>query len=447
MTSDKARFYLESSIPELLELERKEIFTKEEIKAITKKRSDFEHIVNARGSHPSDWARYAAYEINLENLRKKRVKRLGIKGTTHSGQRRIFFILDRGTKKFHGDVALWMQYLNFARGEKAHRKVNQILTDVLRMHPTRPELWIYAARYAMDEADMTNARSYMQRGLRFRKSAKELWMEYAKLEMLYIGKIAARRTILGLDVGKSSNIQGEVEDDPDADVIALPKVTAEDIDPTLNPDITSDDTALKNLTSTLILTGAIPMAIFDQAMKQFNHSPTMAEQFFTLFAEFDRVPCVSSLLNRVVEALERESSSTVQFPACYARTPIVGVQVDSVEFPTALGQSLERVKSSMQQRPHQKADLAERAMTWLLPLARRDKLDPSLHVVISASLRQFLRPLNSVDGDSSGKLADFITRLLDASQFEDAKYLLTLGLKRNGSDERLLAIEASLPSR
>ena len=100
--SDKARFYLEQSVPELREWERREIFTKvglrprfsnklsladsvaqDEIASIARKRSDFEHTLNARGSHPSDYARYVDYEMNLDLLRRKRVKRLGIKTTAH----------------------------------------------------------------------------------------------------------------------------------------------------------------------------------------------------------------------------------------------------------------------------------------------------------------------------------------------------------------------------
>ena len=120
--SDKARFYLEQYVPELQEYERKQIFTREEIGAIASKRSDFEHILNARGSKPADYARYATYEINLDSLRKKRCKRLGIKGAKgYSGQRTVFFILDRGTKKFPGDMGLWMQYIQFCQKEKANR--------------------------------------------------------------------------------------------------------------------------------------------------------------------------------------------------------------------------------------------------------------------------------------------------------------------------------------
>ena len=78
--------------------------------------------------------------MNLEALRRKRVKRLGVKFSHYSGQRRIFFVFDRATRKFHGDTGLWLEYLNYAKREKANKKVAQILTSMLRMHPTMPEI-------------------------------------------------------------------------------------------------------------------------------------------------------------------------------------------------------------------------------------------------------------------------------------------------------------------
>src|SRR5579871_123959 len=103
MAASKARFYLEQSVPEFREWERKRIFSKDEITSIAKKRSDFEHVLNSRGeSTPLDYSRYAAYEMNLNSLRRKRENRLGVKATSYTCQRRVFFILDRGTRKFPG---------------------------------------------------------------------------------------------------------------------------------------------------------------------------------------------------------------------------------------------------------------------------------------------------------------------------------------------------------
>src|SRR3954454_5830774 len=164
--SDKARFYLEQSVPELKGYERKGIFTtvrcgnfllclpqlnnvQPEVTSIARKRSDFEHKLNARGSSPSDYIRYAEFETNVDALRRKRVRRLSLKAPAHNGQRRIFFILDRGTRKFPGDIGLWMQSIEYARKQKAHKKLSQIFTNVLRLHPTKPDLWIYAAQFAM----------------------------------------------------------------------------------------------------------------------------------------------------------------------------------------------------------------------------------------------------------------------------------------------------------
>src|SRR6201996_7569267 len=143
--SDKARFFLEQSVPELKEYERKGIFSAEEITSIARKRSDFEHKINARGSTPTDYARYAEFEINVDALRRKRVKRLGMKSTAQNGRRRIFFVFDRGCRKHPGDVGLWMDAIEFAKKQKAHKKLQEMYTQILRLHPTKADLWIHAA--------------------------------------------------------------------------------------------------------------------------------------------------------------------------------------------------------------------------------------------------------------------------------------------------------------
>jgi U3 small nucleolar RNA-associated protein 6 len=121
------------------------------------------------------------------------------------------------------------------------------------------------------QADITNARSYMQRGLRFCKNSEYLWLEYAKLETIYVGKIAGRRKILGLDVdhSKTEAVNGG---DEDVDMITLPQVTAEDINPSLAQDDGVDEVALQNLASAPILTGAIPLAVCHEAVPRQGQS-------------------------------------------------------------------------------------------------------------------------------------------------------------------------------
>ncbi|KAK8197026.1 U3 small nucleolar RNA-associated protein 6 [Phyllosticta capitalensis] len=442
-STDKARFYLEQSVPELHDFERKGLFsrakTQEEITAIAKKRSEFEHIVNGRGPKPSDYARYVEYEMNLEALRKKRAKRLGMKAG-HRGQRRIFFIFDRAVRKHHGDLGLWMEYLNFARKEKANKKLKEVITSVLRMHPARAELWVWAARWAVDfQADMTGARAYMQRGLRFCKNSRFLWLEYTKLEMIYVAKIAARRQILGLDVERKN--EESTADDHDADMIALPDITAEDIDPSLKQDDGVDQVALENLANSPVLTGAIPRAIFDAAMKHFEMDPVLGEQFFDLFSEFDRAPCTKDILQHVVNCLNESKPTAVSTQACSFRLPLFGVEPSSPQFPPALGETLQRIKSFLQSSQKTKHQLAEKAILFLLPVFRQEDLDASLRKVLSASMRQFVRELEDDD-----HLANIVVSLQQAKRADDASMLLAYGAKQWPGSDRLLQAGTELNS-
>ncbi|KAL2826966.1 U3 small nucleolar RNA-associated protein 6-domain-containing protein [Aspergillus cavernicola] len=382
-TADKARFFLEKSVPELKEYEKKKIFTKDEITSIVKKRSDFEHKINARGAQPSDFVRYAEYEMNLDSLRRKRVNRLGIKSAAHSGQRRIFFVLDRATRKFHGDVGLWVQHIEYARRQKAYKKLSTILMDALRMHPSNADLWMYAAQYSMeDHADMTQARTYMQRGLRFCKSSRKLWMQYAKLELIYIAKLVARQRILGLDQKIEAPKQEAAMDDLDADMIAMPQITGEDINPS-GADDGADQAALQTLNATPALTGAIPLAIFDNAIRHFDYDDRFGHEFFDMAFEFEDIPCLQKILSHIVDVMQESKSASHHTLICYIKLPTAGIQATSAEFPRALGAALSRL-----QEHRQKPGVAKEVINWLRPFEKTKNLDPSLQKAIAATIHK-----------------------------------------------------------
>lgn len=435
--SDKARFYLEQSVPELQELANKKIFSKEEINSIAKKRSHFEHILNARGSQPSDYARYAEYEMNLESLRRKRVKRLGVKSSNHTGQRRIFFVLDRATRKFHGDVGLWMQYLGFARKQKSNKKVSQILTSVLRLHPTKVDLWIYATNYAMEErGDMTEARSYMQRGLRFCKTDERLWVEYARLEMIYIAKIVGRRRILGVgqeEEAKSGEVVGEV----DGDMIAFPSITPEDITPNHQPSHGVNQNALKKLSAGPALSGAIPIAIFDAAMKQFMTNEKIYRNFFDMVAEFFDIPCTDKILQHLMDTLQSLAPESPETLIRWIRQPALGADATSAGFPSIFGLCLDRMNTSFKildlhpARP--RGILGQRVTEWMLPYLSVEYLDPNVRKVVVMTLRKvWSQCLADIERDPPGMAAD-VASLLDKLDAE--------GLHKSSDPARTWALQ------
>lgn len=388
--SDKARFYLEQYVPELQEYEKKEVFSHEEIKSIAAKRSDFEHILNARGSKPSDYARYATYEMNLDSLRKKRCKRLGVKSTTFSGQRTVFFILDRATKKFPGDMGLWMQYIHFCQREKANKKLTKVFTHVLRLKSREWGLWVLAAKhYAETQGDMGTARSYLQRGLRFCRDEEKLWLEYMRLEMVYLAKLAARRKILGLDDRQEE--RHAAQQDEDDDMLMLPDITAEDINPGLAESTDGDD--LQRLTTAPAFTGAIPIAIFDAAMKQFKNNAEVAEKLFDVVASFNQVPSAKRILQHIVDHLQKSTPNTAETVICEAKLILFGIERDSEEYPSCIGTSLKVVKQGMEDSsPKGHSRLAERAVHMLLPhLEANENIDEDVATVIAASVKKYTR--------------------------------------------------------
>lgn len=379
--SDKARYFLEQSIPELKEFQEKGIFSPQEITSIARKRSDFEHKINARGSTPTDYARYAEFEINVDALRRKRVKRLGIKATTYTGKRRTFFVLDRGTRKHPGDVALWMQTIEFARNQKAYKKLQEIFTSVLRLHPTKPDLWIHAAQFAVEEnGDMTEGRSYMQRGLRFCKNVRRMWLQYARLEMSYIVKIQTRRGILGIGGGRPEQ---ETEAEGSEDLLKLPRLTAMDINPDLEGD-NVDTTALENLESTPAMTGAIPMAIFDAAMAQFD-DPDFALDFFNMILDYDQPGPCRRIAKHITDHLLADHSVSWQTYACYIRAPLVSVALTDPEYPRAFKLSLTRLREA--QKSTSTDSINGWAQAWLKALIEEEALDPGIRIVGDSVLR------------------------------------------------------------
>jgi U3 small nucleolar RNA-associated protein 6 len=362
----------------------------DEIRTLVKKRSDFEHKVLARGTHAVDFARYAAWEIGLESLRAKRCKRLRIKGSTaHTGQARIFGIFDRGTKKHPGDVALWMSYLEYTRTAKANKKFKTILTAAIRLHPTKSELWLYAARWTLEsEADMNGARSYMQRGTRFCTTSKDLWIEYAKLEMIYLAKIAMRRKILGLDVDDIQEDSMEIDETADNtgfatsdDMIGIPEFKTNSIRPSIVARVEVDSEAAKDPMITPALNGAIPLAIFDAARKQPFFCASAAEAFFDMFAAFSQVRCLSKILQHVLDTMVELYPIHPSTCNSYTRQPIVGISPLSAEFAVALGVSLARLKESMGKTKN-KAELTKRTRTWTEPILELEGLDPGIKVVL-----------------------------------------------------------------
>ena len=141
-----------------------------------RKRTDFEHRLNSRGSSINDYMKYIVYETNVDKLRQKRVKRILQSSRSNSLsdwsiQQRITFIYQRGTNKFPQDLKFWAMYLNFlkTRGAKtSYKKIHNVYNQLLKLHPNNVDIWISCAKYEYEvHANFKSCRTVFQNGLRF----------------------------------------------------------------------------------------------------------------------------------------------------------------------------------------------------------------------------------------------------------------------------------------
>lgn len=398
--------------------------------------------------------------MNLEFLRRKKSKRLGIKSTGYTGQRRTLSILDRATRKFHGDTALWLQYLTFARRRKANKRVSQIITSMLRLHPTSPKLWIYAAEYALEEkGDVTEARAYMQRGLRFCNQSKSLWSEYLKFELIYIAKITARRQILGLDSNQPKPFQTSDGDTMDGNMIIFPPTAMEskdiehqEIDPSNKKELD------RKIFSTSALSGAIPMAIFDSALEKFPRDAKFGAQMFGIVAEFHQLRCARRILQHIVETLMKSAPDDAASLKCSINEPVVGLSPTSTELPGALVKVLDRFDSAIRRaealdtpsgQMRIPASVFRHTISWIMPYIAAPEIDPDIRAVLLTLLKM---AWNYCLSDTEVRIEDAdieMAALLEKLHMYGFKDLVRSGLesslRRWPEEPRLLALAASGP--
>ncbi|KAI0949728.1 hypothetical protein AcW1_009250 [Taiwanofungus camphoratus] len=202
---ERVQFQQEQMLTELKDLVEKGLFTQKEVKQIMQKRTAFETALVRRVPKKSDFLRYAAYEMDLEALRRKRVERLKVGPSPPSVSdyalvRRQFHIFERALKKFKGDVGLWVQYIQVAKKEGARSLAGRITARALQLHPNVPALYILAASHELEHLSPSAARALLQRGLRLNADSVEMWREYVKMELGFVESLRRRWGVLGIDV-------------------------------------------------------------------------------------------------------------------------------------------------------------------------------------------------------------------------------------------------------
>ncbi|CAM9931413.1 unnamed protein product, partial [Choristocarpus tenellus] len=224
--ADSVQYMLDQMVPDLNDFRNRGIFSEVEIKSIVAKRRDFEYLLRRPHLRKMDYLRYAEHEMNLEALRSLRTKR--IEGARRRAKRKpqrsdfsmvllIRRIFDRAVIKFPGDVDFWLQYIDFTAKQGSSKVLGRLFARALQFHPRNAGLWIKAASWEFFECSNANtARALLQRALRINPGARNLWLQYFRLEFHYVQKLIGRRDVLGLTQDKEKESRADVAGNKDS---------------------------------------------------------------------------------------------------------------------------------------------------------------------------------------------------------------------------------------
>eukprot|EP00189_Rhodosorus_marinus_P007493 CAMPEP_0184753408 /NCGR_PEP_ID=MMETSP0315-20130426/44078_1 /TAXON_ID=101924 /ORGANISM="Rhodosorus marinus, Strain UTEX LB 2760" /LENGTH=535 /DNA_ID=CAMNT_0027232783 /DNA_START=1640 /DNA_END=3248 /DNA_ORIENTATION=- len=201
---------LESLLPDLRLLLRARLISDEELQNLVKKYRDMEQRILRQDATRRDYMRCVSHELNCELLLKTRFEKIGTKQKNpYQGeglvQQKNHPHFNRAVKRFKGDKELWMQYARHCVKSGSSRAAGKVFARALALHPMNEDLWLAAWSWEFEGNNNTKtARRLAQRSLRAIPKSRKLWLEYFRLEMIYLSKLRGRRKALGIEASDNS---------------------------------------------------------------------------------------------------------------------------------------------------------------------------------------------------------------------------------------------------
>ena len=313
MTENAVQQYLERSVPELKALVEVGLFTQEEVRKMVTQRRNFEYAVKAQGVVKSTWLRYIEYEINVDKLRRVRAKRLGVKRVDSqepASLRRIHGLFYRVTRRFKGDLDLWLQWVQFSKDCGSSNVLSRALGSAVLLFPNVADLWILAADWEFsNDCNMVAARSLMLRAIRSNPTSRQLWLEYFRLELMYVRKI---RTRIDLVVPKKKkevvDLDEEEEDERSDDRLMFEQQQQQQQQPA--EPIMADAASSIPISDSSFMKGAIPAAVFRKATETFPDDLEFWCKFVTIAGTLE---APTELMETLRETLFTRFSSSLEY--------------------------------------------------------------------------------------------------------------------------------------
>lgn len=323
--ADSVQVIMERMAVELNLLAKSGIFTKDEVRSIVRHRERFEFRVHRPQPSKLEYLRYIQYEQKLQKLRSRRLVRLNKivnPMISNGGINHIQSIYGRALLKFPTDLSLWASYLGFCRSCGAMRAVSNALGRALCALPNEPRLWIFAANWEFkNNANVENARNIFQRAIRINPFTPELYVEYARFELLVLSKVkkliksGSDMELNSEKVKKEEDKEEDKEDkeDSDDDNSEGSDNDGEGKKASLNLDLLpgkkEEDGDDNNDEDASYVAGEIPRIVFAQACKKLPTDLNIRIEFSKLLYEFNIAHDSENLLRS-----ELISDLTTNFP-------------------------------------------------------------------------------------------------------------------------------------
>ncbi|RYH30527.1 hypothetical protein EON65_04915 [archaeon] len=199
----------------------------DEVKAIVKKRTDYEYMMMRFELKVDDLQGYLDYEQNLDRLVEIRMKKLLHQSrndknvaATHRNIRSEFikhvkYIYTRGIRKFSDNFDLYMRYVRYLQTKDANNLLDGALGQALALHPKHSFFYVQAALHELNfHQNVFAARVLLQRGLRAcaqNEHHVDLWKTYFNLEIWNYLRAVERYKALGLIVDDTSKAATRLE--------------------------------------------------------------------------------------------------------------------------------------------------------------------------------------------------------------------------------------------
>lgn len=195
---------LEETVPLLRHARKLKILSAEDVATIVRRRRDHEYALQRPGAGRATFLRYAAFERETTALFAARAAARSVpekRARSIAAQQgaRVNLVYSRAIRKFKGDVQLYLHYAKHCVETGARGSAEKVLMRAIAHRGDSEKVWIAAMGFHFEACgDVKTARAIAQRGLRAMRGSKALWLEYFRMELVYIAKLIARRVAIGV---------------------------------------------------------------------------------------------------------------------------------------------------------------------------------------------------------------------------------------------------------